>query len=472
MDNLLKKIETKFLSFSSNKVNKIILLQQSGSYRKYFRISTQNGSILGVYNPDLNENKAFLNFTKHFAQKGFNVPKIIKSFEAENIYFIQDLGNITLFDFIQTNNDEKLILSTYKKVVDELINLQTEGIKDLDLAYAYPRQSFDNQSIIWDLNYFKYFVLKIAKVPFNEQKLEDDFNIFAKLLTNIDMNYFLFRDFQSKNIMLHDNKIYFIDYQGGRKGAFYYDLASLINDSKANLSDNIKQQILSYYFTKISLKVNINSDEFYSNYYSFALIRLMQAFGAYGFRGLVEHKLSFIKSIPNALNNIKIILKQAIVLQNLPELKKSLTFLIENSELSEKFNSISNVNIEINSFSYKKTGYLNDAAGNGGGFVFDCRFLPNPGKEQEYKNLTGKHIKVIKYLEGYPEVETFISQSVEMIRKAVIRYQKLGYKNLQVNFGCTGGQHRSVYCAEKTAEILKYLYNYNINIFHKQFPGI
>lgn len=471
MDDLLKRIETKFLSFSSNKVNKIILLQQSGSYRKYYRIFTENSTILGVYNPDFNENNAFLNFTKHFTHKGFNVPKIIKSFEAEGIYFIEDLGDVTLYDFIQNKTDDK-ILSIYKTVIDELINLQTNGITDLDLSHAYPRQNFDIQSIMWDLNYFKYFVLKIAKVPFNEQNLENDFNNLAKLLTNIDANFFLYRDFQSKNIILYNNKIYFIDYQGGRKGAFYYDLASLLNDSKAKLNEDIKNELLNYFYQKITYKIKITYNEFIENYFSFALIRLLQAFGAYGFRGLVEHKINFIKSIPNALNSIKTVLKQAIVLQNLPELKKSLTYLVEKSELFEKFNTLCDVNIQINSFSYKKTGYLKDAAGNGGGFVFDCRFLPNPGREQEYKQLTGKNIKVIEYLEGFPEVETLISQAVEMIHKAATNYQKLGYKNLQVNFGCTGGQHRSVYCAEKTAETLNLLYNFNIKIFHSQFPEI
>jgi len=473
MDTILNKIENKYYKFSTDKIKKIILLQQSGSYRKYYRITTENSSILGVYNPDNNENLAFLIFTKHFYHQGFNVPEILAEFKDENIYFIKDLGDETLYNFLQNTQNEDLKLLTYKKVVDELIKIQFKGIKGLDLSYAYPRESFDNQSIMWDLNYFKYFVLKIAKVPFNEQKLEDDYALFSDILTKVDMNYFLYRDFQSKNIMLKDNKVYFIDYQGGRKGAFYYDLASLLNDSKAKLSISFKQKIIDYYYSVISTKISISEETFLKNYYSYALIRVLQAFGAYGFRGVVENKINFIKNIPQAFKNVENLIKQASVLEKLPELKKSLIYLIEKSEFAGKFAKPKNqVIVSINSFSYKRAGYPEDKTGNGGGFAFDCRFLPNPGRETKYKQLTGKDKEVIEYLNAYIEVETFVSQSVEIIRKAVKNYAELGYTNLQVNFGCTGGQHRSVFCAEKTYQILSELYDIKCEIKHIQFPQL
>ncbi len=466
MIEITNKITEKFYSFSDSKVIKISLLKQSGSYRKYYRIITEKGSLLGVYNYDRAENDAFISFSKHFYAQKFNVPKIIAEFLNDNIYFIEDLGDITLFDFLQKNNDDEKTLSTYKKILDELINLQFRGIKNLDLSKAYPRAEFDKQSIMWDLNYFKYFVLKIAKVPFNEQNLEQDFNKFADILTTVDNNFFLFRDFQSRNIMLKDDKVYFIDYQGGRKGAFYYDLASLLYDSKANLSENMRNILLDYYFEILNKKHKISKDKFTENFKKYVLVRILQAFGAYGFRGLVEHKIGFIKSIPKAIKNIKTLLNDKILLEELSELKKSLNFLVYKSELAEKFETKTSVDVSINSFSYRKTSYPTDKTGNGGGFVFDCRFLPNPYYITELKEYTGLSMKITEYLDAFDEVQTFVSQSVEIIRKAVNNYDKAGYTNLQVNFGCTGGRHRSVYCAEKTCNLLKELYNINAKIEH------
>lgn len=473
MDIIKQKIQNKYSEISENKINKINLLQQSGSYRKYYRITEKNSSILGVYNPDKDENLTFISFTQHFYKNGFNVPKIIANFPEDNIYFIEDLGNETLFDFLKNTPSTTDVQDIYKKVIDELIKIQFEGIKNLDLSVAYPRKEFDIQSIMWDLNYFKYFVLKIGKVTFNEQKLENDFNKFAEILTKTDTNFFLYRDFQSKNIMLKDNKVYFIDYQGGRKGAFYYDLASLLNDSKAKLSIELKNNLLIYYHKKIQSRITISFNDFKKQYFNYALVRQLQAFGAYGFRGLVEKKLNFIQSIPQAIENVKFLINQNHDLEYLPELKKSLENLIYSSEIATEFaKTTNNVLISINSFSFKKTSYPEDATGNGGGFVFDCRFLPNPGREEKYKKLTGKNAEVIDYFKAYPQVETFIAKTAEIIKEATNSYQKLGYKNLQVNFGCTGGQHRSIYCAEQVNKILRETYNFSTTVSHTQFEHI
>lgn len=465
---MINKIKELYANISDNKYIKIIQLKQSGSYRKYYRIIDENNSVLGVYNPDFEENDAFLTFSKHFASKNLNVPKIIAEFTDEKVYFIQDLGNTTVYEFLKTNPSELEIVKTYKKILDNLILFQFDGIKELDLKKCYPRSVFDKQSIMWDLNYFKYFVLKIAKVTFNEQRLENDFNKFADFLISTNTDYFLYRDFQSKNIMLVDNEPYFIDYQGGRKGAFYYDLASLIFDSKANLSENVKIELIYYYYQLVNQRISVDKAYFEKYYNHYALVRVLQAFGAYGFRGIVERKQYFIASIPKAIENVNYFLDNNLITEDLPELKQALKMLTK-SELALNFTGFSDkLKIHINSFSYLIDGYPKEENGHGGGFAFDCRFLPNPGRLDYYKKLSGLDKPVIEYLEGYPEVEIFVSDAVKMIKNAAKSYSNQGYTDLQVNFGCTGGRHRSVFSAEKTASILKNLYGLNVIVCHLQ----
>ncbi len=453
-------------SFVGNKDIKIFQLKQSGSYRQYYRIISNDQTLLAVYNPDQKENQAFLAFTENFADKNLRVPAIIKRFDKENIYFIQDLGDITLFDFLQQNPDENQIIKIYKKILNNLIEFQFRGINGLDTTKCYPRDIFDKQSIMWDLNYFKYFVLKVARITFDEQKLEQDFCDFADFLTSAPMDYFLYRDFQSKNIMLFNDKLYFIDYQGGRKGAVYYDLASLLFDSKANLSEKVRNNLIEYYFDILNKKTPIDRKTFDKFFDGYALVRVLQAFGAYGFRGLVERKQHFIASIPKAVKNIKYFLDNSLILKDLNELRKSLDTLT-NSDLTKMFSGFSSdLTIKINSFSFIKSGYPKNTDGNGGGFVFDCRFLPNPGRIEFYKKMTGLDKPVIEFLEGIPQVETFISDVVKMVVNAAKSYSERKYTALQVSFGCTGGQHRSVYSAQKTAQILKNLYGLNVQVEH------
>ncbi len=467
----MKKLEKLFEAHFKEPVQKINLMPQSGSYRKYYRIVSQNNTVIGTYNKDKDENIAFLTFSKHFENKNLPVPHIFAQDLSENIYLQSDLGNTTLYDFVkkESKNGEFSdgLINKYKEVLKKLIAFQVNGAKNLDWSKCYPREAFDKQSIMWDLNYFKYYMLKIAKIPFSEQLLENDFNTFADFLTSADSNYFLYRDFQSRNIMLKNGEIYFIDYQGGRQGAFYYDLASLLYDAKANIPEKTRNELVEYYFNELQSYKKTSKTEFYKYYYSFALIRIMQAFGAYGLRGIVEKKLHFIQSIPLAIKNLKYILENKNIEADIPELKKALLYFANKSEFSKEKNTTNKLTINIKSFSFIKNGYPKDMSGNGGGFVFDCRFLPNPGREERYKKLSGKDDPVIKFLDARVEAETFIANSFILIKEAINNYIERDFASLSVSFGCTGGQHRSVYSAEKMKNLIAENFNVNINIEHE-----
>jgi len=467
----MDKLEKLFENHFNEPVIKMYLMPQSGSYRKYYRIYGKNNTVIGTYNNDKDENTAFITFSKHFESQNLPVPHIFAEDLSENIYLQNDLGNKTLYDYVKQENKKgefsDNLINKYKEVLKKLIDFQINGAKNLDWEKCYPRKSFDKQSITWDLNYFKYYMLKISKTIFNEQLLENDFNTFANFLTSADSNYFLYRDFQSRNIMIKDDEIYFIDYQGGRQGAFYYDLASLLYDAKANIPEQIRDQLVDYYFKELQTYIKISKTEFFKYYYSFAIIRILQAFGAYGLRGIIEKKLHFLQSIPLAINNLKYILENKNIEANIPELKKALLDFVNNSEFSKENKESNNLTINIKSFSFIKNGYPKDESGNGGGFVFDCRFLPNPGREDKYKFLSGKYSSVIKYLDASVEVETFIANTFILLKEAINNYIERGFTNLSISFGCTGGQHRSVYSAERIKNLIAENYNVNIKIEHE-----
>ena len=397
-----EKLMNLFEDYFKQKIFEIKLLPQSGSYRKYFRIKSKNYSVIGTYNLEKKENIAFISFSKHFKNKILHVPKIYVEDLENNIYLQEDFGDITLFDYIKSiKNDEKFdnkILDIYKKVLEQLPRFQVIGGKNIDYTKCYPRKEFDEQSIMWDLNYFKYFMLKIAKVPFDEQELELDFKKLSDFLISADTKYFLYRDFQSRNIMLKDNIPFFIDYQGGRRGALHYDLASLLYDAKANISQQIRNQLVEFYIKELQKYIDITSEDFYKHYFAYVLIRQLQALGAYGFRGLIEKKLHFIQSIPYALKNLKYIIEQNLNVE-IPELKKAILYLINESEvaLKDSFKTAENnkLKVQIKSFSYIYGEIPKDESGHGGGYVFDCRILQNPGREEKYQNLTGKDKEVV-----------------------------------------------------------------------------
>jgi aminoglycoside/choline kinase family phosphotransferase len=478
MDNLTKTDLLKlFEEWSGAKVKEVVELPSSGSYREYFRIRSDKKNVIGAFNPDKKENLAFLKFTGHFLEYNLPVPQIYASDVDKNIYLIQDLGDVTLFSFLTEkktgNKFSTLVVPVYKKVIEKLPEFQIRANEEFDYNFCYPRAAFDKQSMLWDLNYFKYYFLKLAKIPFDEQELENDFHRFTDFLLKAESDFFMYRDFQSRNVMLVGSEPFFIDYQGGRKGALQYDLASLLFDSKADIPQKTKDELLNHYLDVVSEYKKINREQFIEYYYGFVLIRLLQAMGAYGFRGFYEKKTHFLKSIPFALKNLEWFLKNITLPVKLPVLLKTLEDVVLSAEL-KKYGTEDIVSdkltLEIKSFSYQK-GIPVDTSGNGGGFVFDCRLLHNPGKYEQFKNLTGKDMEVIKFFENEPEVKNFLKNVFEIIDQAVEKYLKRNFKHLSVNFGCTGGQHRSVYCSEKLSERLQKKYNLNVVVSHTELES-
>ncbi len=460
-----------FIKWSGEAPYKITPLPQSGSSRKYYRIKSANKIAIGVENTDRKENIAFLEFTKHFLKKGINVPKILHSDLDNDVYLLEDLGDVTLFSFLsdkkKTGKFPAKLKSVYKQVLDQLPEIQIKASEGLPYVYCYPRSEFDKQSMMWDLSYFKYYFLKLAQIEFDEQALENDFQSFTDYLLTADRDYFLYRDFQSRNIMLKDENIYFIDYQGGRKGALQYDVASLLYDAKAAIPDDIRAELLDYYISNLKKYINVDEIKFKNYYFGYVLIRIMQAMGAYGFRGFYEKKAHFLASIPFAIKNMKGILDSIELPIELPTLMSVLNKLVNSERLQKIGKERKKLTVSVNSFSYKR-GIPIDESGHGGGFAFDCRALNNPGRYEQYKELTGKDLKVINFLEQEEDVHKFIKNVKGLVDISLNTYLKREFSNLMINFGCTGGQHRSVYMAEHFANYLKNKYNVKVVLRHRE----
>jgi len=460
-----------FEDWSGESVEGIHSLPLSGSNREYFRITGAKQSAIGVYNPDKKENRAFISFSTFFRSAGLAVPEIYAVNELMDIYLEEDLGDVTLYSYLserrKTEEFPEDAVSIYKRIVEELIRFQVEGGKDIDYDLCYPRGRFDKQSMLWDMHYFKYYFLKLAQIPFDEQSLEDDFEIFSNYLLQAPGEFFLYRDFQSRNIMLCDGVPHFIDYQGGRKGALQYDLASLLYDAKADMPEHVRLELLNHYINHAGKQLVSNEKEFIDYYYGFVLVRIMQALGAYGFRGFYERKEHFLQSIPYAIGNLKSLLKKIRFPFEIPSLIDALEKLTHSEKLRSLESPKKELVVTINSFSYKK-GIPADNSGNGGGFVFDCRALPNPGRLEEFQKLTGKDEGVVRYLEDRPEVEEFLRLTTTLIEQTVENYIDRNFTHLAINFGCTGGQHRSVFAAESLAKHLRERYNIRIELQHRE----
>ena len=467
----IRHLKELFTKWSGEKVQQISQLPVSGSDREYYRIKGRVNQAIGVYNDNKKENIAFISFTRHFIKKELPVPELLAKNVHDDVYLLQDLGDETLFSFINGQGQRfgKKTVALYKSIIDSLIDFQTKGGEGLDYSVCYPREQFDKQSMMWDLNYFKYHFLKLAQISFDEQALEDDFHKLSDFLLSADCNYFLYRDFQSRNIMLPDETPCFIDYQGGRKGALAYDPASLLFEGKINMPFDLREELLDYYIERINNKAGINTLDFRKYYYGYALIRLLQAHGAYGFRGLYEKKQLFIDSIPYGLQNIKWLLEKVNWPIQLKYLFNILEEMINSEKLQNQINENKKLTLTINSFSYRR-GIPYDKTGNGGGFVFDCRGLKNPGRFEEYKELTGLDQPVIDFFHKYSknDIEQFLDSVIKVIDYNIKSYIDSGYDNLMVSFGCTGGQHRSVYCAERLAEKLKDEKVIDIILEHKE----
>jgi aminoglycoside/choline kinase family phosphotransferase len=454
--------------------------QLGGSGRRIIRLAGANFSAIGILYDVREENAAFLEFSRHFRRYALPVPEIYAEDLSQGAYLEEDFGDTTLFEFLSKNRSGESVapeaVRAYRKAVAVLPRFQIEAGRDLNYKASYPRGSFDRQSIAWDLNYFKYYFLRLAGVPFNEQALEDDFGRLTKFLLTANRDYFLYRDFQSRNIMLRDGEPFFLDYQGGRKGALQYDIASLLYDAKADLPPELRQQLLDHYLDSVAGFIELDRDAFMRHYYAYVYIRIMQAFGAYGYRGFYERKPHFLQSVPYALKNLRWLVHNAELPIALPTLMDAFKNMLGSEKLLRLGREAKDLaacetpklTVQISSFSFHRGGPPKDASGNGGGFVFDCRSLPNPGREERFKALSGKDAPVSEYLDQQESVHHYLASVISLVDASVSNYQSRGFNNLLVSFGCTGGQHRSVYLAEQLAKHLRERNGVNVVVEHLQ----
>jgi aminoglycoside/choline kinase family phosphotransferase len=468
--DITKKLSSLYRTHTGTEVIDVIPLPQGGSDRQYFRLTNRVQSIIGAYNPDVEENRAYFYLTKHFFNSGFPVAELLSVSEDETYYLVCDLGDLSLLHKLTCTIWEKSIyspiLDTIKKSLELLAKLQIEGAKDLDFSKCYPKSDFDLQSVMWDFNYFKYCFLKPSGIRFNESKLEEDFLAFANVLLSHSCNYFLYRDFQSRNIMLVNNEPYLIDYQGGRRGPLLYDVASFLYQAKANFPQWLRVEMLDFYLEKVKELTSVDTDELKEIFPAFALFRVIQTLGAYGYRGFFERRSHFLQSVPLASSNLQNLISDINIA--LP----SLISVLE--EISRKYGVQHEQNedfegliVEVSSFSFKK-GYPLEHAEHGGGFVFDCRSLPNPGRLNEYKELNGFDIPVVDYLTKHIEVSQYLERVEAIVKESVNAYLKRGFNYLSVAFGCTGGQHRSVYMANRLAKSLQKVEGLRVKVNHRE----
>ena len=442
------------------------MIKQQGSNRVYTRVTDADGkTVIRVDGTNRDENRAFIYMSRHFAALGLPVPKVLWVSEDEMSYTQEDLGDTLLFDSITP-----ILL---ERAIRALAHIQIEGAKDFDWSVCFPVPTMDERSIRWDLNYFKYCFLKGTKIEFSEPKLEDDFDaLVQKLTANANINTFLYRDCQSRNIMIKDGQPYFIDFQGGRRGPTQYDVASLLWQAKANIAPKLREQMIGAYLDELKkLQPDLDEHEWRTALPHFVLFRTLQVLGAYGYRGYFERKQHFLESIPNALRNLKEIFTQNPILQQeyptLFLLSNQLSIPTVDRRSTDSQSQHEALVVTIYSFSFKR-GIPADESGNGGGYVFDCRSTHNPGKYEEYKHLTGLDQPVIDFLEQDGEILTFLESVDKLIDHHVERFLERGFTHLQVSFGCTGGQHRSVYCAEHLAKHLKEKYDVQIELNHRE----
>ena len=444
--------------FYGRRPDVILDMSADGSTRLYFRLLWDpDRTVVGAIGPDRDENRAFLAFARALRGAGLPVPEIYAGDGDAGVWLEEDLGDTTLFAAlsaarVECGEDEfpADIEELYRRALAILPRFQVEGNEVIDYSLAYPRQAFDEQSIRWDLNYFKYHFLKLAHIPFNEQRLEDDFSRLTQHLLEAGAELFLYRDFQSRNIMIRDGEPWFIDFQGGRKGAPHYDVASLLYDAKANIPPSVRAALLDHYLDVLSEHVEVDQAAFREQFRSFVLVRLMQAMGAYGYRGFFERKRRFLESVPNAARNLEHLLDEGLHI-SLPELEQVYRRIADRwGRPRSEARPESDLVVTIQSFSYRD-GYPPDMEGHGGGYVFDCRALPNPHEVMSLRPLTGKAPDVADWLERSSEVQEFWESVRAMVEPHVETYVGRGFSSLTVSFGCTGGQHRSVFMAEKLA---------------------
>lgn len=477
----------------------------AGSNRGYYRMTGEDGStVIGVIGTSRDEDHAFLYLSEHFRMRQLPVPRILAVADDELRYLQEDLGRTSLFDVLRggreaggryNKHEKQLLVNTIK----ELPNIQIRGARGLDWSNCYPQPEFDEDNVLFDLNYFKYCFLKPVELDFHELKLEANFRLFAKDLVAEKADFFMYRDFQARNVMVDvDGKPYFIDYQGGRKGPFYYDLASFLWQASAKYPNKLKRELVYEYYNSLKNYTEVPSVRHFVERLSlFVLFRTLQVLGAYGFRGYFERKKHFLESIPPAICNLRELLKLNVFpYPYLMELLRRLTELprfanIEEPALSRadgfktadrnvyaahpsdgpatfsKYDNKGPLVVRVFSFSYHK-GIPKDESGNGGGYVFDCRSTHNPGRYEPYKKLTGLDEPVIRFLEDDGEILVFLESVYKLADAHVRRYLQRGFTDLMFSFGCTGGQHRSVYSAQHLAEHLNQKFGIEVRIVHRE----
>ncbi|HRH48051.1 MAG TPA: RNase adapter RapZ [Panacibacter sp.] len=471
MNTIIENIRELFHKFAGQPFEHITKIPESGSDRTYFRIQYNHETFIATHNLNVKENKTFISFSKHFKALGLPVPNIFAVNEDFTLYIQEDLGTSSLLNELEAYGHNDFVYTLFCKSIAQLAKLQINGHNGLDYNLCLTGKEFGKQAIMSDLLYFKYYFLDTLKLPYDKQVLLDDFDALSTYLTRTEYKYFMFRDFQSRNIIVNNNEVFFIDYQGGMQGALQYDVASLLWQAKAALSDEWKSSLLEYYMDTIDalLEKPVNRQLFVSQYYGYVLIRLLQVLGAYGFRGLFERKAHFLASIPLALKNLKSFLENNRAGIVLPEFDRILHLLVSD-EITSRFNPVqanehTPLVIKIKSFSYKK-GIPKDDSNNGGGFVFDCRGILNPGRFNAYKTISGKDKAVIDFLEQQTKMNAFLNSAFDMVDISVEDYLQRGFESLAINFGCTGGQHRSVYAAEQMARHLKNKYKVKTELEH------
>lgn len=471
MEAVIEAIGQLFTDVCKKNADRIEKLPQSGSDRIYFRISAGEKTYIATYDINTRETVTFIQFSRHFKQAGLPVPEVYGVNAENTIYIQEDLGTASLLNKLEEYGHSDYTYELFRKSLSRLAQIQILGDHGLNYNWCLTAREFGKQAIMSDLLYFKYYFLDTLQLPYDKQALMDDFDALSTYLTRTENKYFMFRDFQSRNIIVQENEVYFIDYQGGMKGALQYDVASMLWQAKAELSEEWKKNLLEYYMDEADklLERPIDRITFVSQYNGYVLIRLLQVLGAYGFRGLFERKAHFLSSIPLALQNLKFFLDNQRVGIVTPEFDRVLHLVVA-PDMMERFhvpqaNEQTPLVIEVNSFSYKVALPV-DETENGGGFMFDMRGILNPGRFEEYKKLTGKDKPVQDFLEQRTKMGKFLNSVWDLIDITVEEYLRRDFNHLMISFGCTGGQHRSVYAAEQTARHLRNKYKLKVNLTH------
>jgi len=461
----LKRLYLHYTGFPADEIRELRLL--SGSNRHYFRLIGKK-NVIGVYGASAAENNAFIYMAGHFREKRLPMPAV-HCHSGDKLYYLQeDLGDTLLFDAIEKgrqngtfNERERMILH---KTISWLPSIQIKGAEGFDFSQCYPQPTLDARSILWDLNYFKYCFLKATGLDFMENRLEDDFSSMCKVLLQDEAESFLYRDFQSRNVIIQGGEPYFIDFQGGRKGPVYYDVASFLWQAKARFSKELKDELLISYIRALRAFLPVDEAAFRHRLRHFVLFRLLQVLGAYGFRGYFEKKTHFIQSVPLAIDNLReLLIDDFEEYPYLCDLLRKMTAMKQFADARKK----RLLEVKIISFAYKK-GIPDDSSGNGGGYVFDCRAIHNPGRYERYSLLTGLDEPVVRFLEEKSDVSAFLNHVDILVDASVKQYLDRGFTNLMVSFGCTGGQHRSVYCARHLAEHLHKKFGIGIHLIHRE----